>query len=137
MRRTLSALLLLPMFIACDDDPADPGEDTSHVGVYHIQTVDGEAVPFTFEEGDETITIVDSSVTLNANGTFSTSTELDITVGDETTTETDGLSGTYTRSGNTVTFDHDAGDVGFQNATISGDVLTTAGGGDEVLVYEK
>lgn len=138
MRRflSLSLLLVLPMFVACDDDPSSP-DDTSHVGVYQLVSVDGEEVPFTFEEEGETITVLEGAITLNANGSFTWAAELEITVGEETTTETDGLAGTYTRSGNTVTFEHGGEDVGFETATLSGDVLTTTGGGDEVLVFEK
>lgn len=137
MRRSLFALLLLPMFLACDEDTVGPETDNSHVGVYQLQSVNGDDVPVSIEEDGGIFTMLGASVTLNANGTFSMAAQMQFTIDGETTPQNDALSGTYTRAGNTVTFEHGGDDVGFETATLSGDVLTTAGGGDEVLVFEK
>lgn len=134
-RFILPVLLLLPMLTACEEDAAGP--DTSHVGVYQLQTVNGEEVPVSFEEDGGIFTIVEATATLNENETFTMTAELEITAGAVTVTDTDVFAGTYTRAGNTLTFDHDREDEGFNTATISGDVLTTTGGGGEVLVFEK
>ncbi|HEX2166209.1 MAG TPA: hypothetical protein VHG09_03125 [Longimicrobiales bacterium] len=134
MRRLVALALILPILAACDDDPTEP--DNSHVGTYTLVSVDGETVPVAIDEGDGVLTISDGTVTLNANGTFAIDIDISFTEGEQTTPEDLALTGTYTRSGNTVTFSgHD--DEGFETATISGDVLTTTGGGDEVIVFER
>lgn len=135
MKRFLAAFLLLPLLAACGDDPLSP--DISHVGVYQLQTVDGEELPVSFEEDGGVFTINSGSITLNANGTFAMTAQLEFTEEGETTSETTSLSGSYARSGANVTFTHDGEEEGFETAIISGDVLTTTGGGGEVLVFEK
>lgn len=133
MRRSLFLAMSVLLVAACSDDPTEP--DVSHRGTYQLQSVNGEAVPVSFEEGEETITVSEGSLNLDADGTFDIEIEMSFTVGDVTTPETVSLSGDYTRTGNTLTFDHD--DDGFQTATVSGDVVTTAGGGGEVIVFER
>lgn len=136
MKRLFTLLLLLPLLAACDDDSTGP--DTSHVGTYELQSVGGEAVPASFEDEGGIFTVLDGSITLAAGGTFSFEAESEWTEGGVTTPETHALSGTYTRNGNNITFVHAGGaDSGFQTATLSGDVLTTQGGDDEALVFEK
>ena len=136
MKGLLAVLLLVPVLAACDDDSTSP--DVSHVGVYQLQTVDGDGVPASFEEDGGTFTVLEGSISLGANGAFSFEAESEWTEAGVTTGETHTLSGTYTRTGNTLTIVHDGGvDSGFETATLSGDVLTTTGGGDEVLVFEK
>lgn len=82
-------------------------------------------------------TITGASPTLAQAGTFSMTAQMTFTIGGQTTPLSETLVGTYTRSGNTINFTHSGEDVGFTTATLSGDVLTTTGGGDEVLVFEK
>jgi hypothetical protein len=135
MMRVIALLLLVPMFAACDEESTGP--DTSHVGVYQLQTVNGQQVPVSFEEEGGVFTVTGATLRLNADGTFSMMAEFSTTVEGDTTNETDTLTGTYTRSGNTVTFVHSGEDEGFETGTLSGDLLTTSGGGDEALVFEK
>lgn len=135
MKRFLAILLLLPMLVACEEDPA--GVDASHAGSYQLQTVNGVEVPVSFPEDGGVFTIAGGTLTLSANGTFSMSAQLEFTEEGETTSETFSLTGSYTSAGNTVTFTHNEADGGFQTATISGDRLTTTGGDGEVLVFEK
>jgi hypothetical protein len=135
MKRLLSLLLLLPVLAACEEDPAGPGN--AHVGVYTLESINGDEVPASFEEDGGVFTIIGATLTLNANGSFAMNAEMEFTIDDETTEESNSIVGTYTRSGNTLTFTHSGEDEGFDTATLSGDVLTTSGGGDEVLVFEK
>lgn len=135
MGRILSIFFLLATLVACEEDPS--GVDNAHVGVYQLTTINGQPVPVSFSEDGGVITIVGASITLNADDTFSVAAQLRFTFGGQTQNETHALSGTYTKSGNTVTFDHEGEDEGFETATINGNVLTTRGGGDEVLVFQK
>ncbi|MEX2582344.1 MAG: hypothetical protein WD766_03675 [Gemmatimonadota bacterium] len=137
MRRSLALalVLLLPMLVACDGDPAGP--DTSHVGVYQLTSVNGMAVPLSFPDDGAIVTVVEGSLTLGGSGTFSLEIDLEITEDGQTADETVNVSGSYTKSGNTLTFDHADEDGGFATATLSGDVLTTTGGDGEVIVFEK
>jgi len=137
MRRLVALALLLPMLAACSDDPTAT-VNASHVGTYQLQTVDGEELPVQIDEEGGFLTISGGAATLNANGTFSIAIAMSFTEGEETTSESFTLTGDWSSSGNTVNFDHaDGGEEGFQTATISGDVLTTLGGGDEVIVFKK
>lgn len=136
MMRSLGILLLLPMLFACDDSTA-PEPDTSHLGVYVLHTVDGQSIPVSFDEDGGTFTVVEGSMTLSANGTFAFAAELEFTFEGTTETENESLTGTFTRSANTVTFVHAGVDAGFETATLSGGLLTTSGGGGEVLVFKK
>jgi hypothetical protein len=128
MRRILFALSLFLLTSAgtCDDDPASPD---SVVGTYALASIDGDALPASIGAGTQDArTVTAGSMTLNANNTFSFS--------ETSSAGTDAVSGTWTLSGSTITFD--PSEPGDTNATavVSGNTLslTTEEG---VMVFNK
>ena len=124
-RATLVALCLLA---ACAD-AMGPGSDEA--GVYHLETVNGKTLPTPFFE----VELLSASASLDEDGRYrheSTVRGADA-LGDlvtQTTTE----SGTYTRTGNQLTFTSTVGEV--TTAAYNGRTLTVREG-DLVLVYRR
>jgi len=99
------ALALLPLtfpIAACGDSTAPE----TVVGVYAMQSINGSAPPAVVgQDASGTLEVTGGQVSLNADQTFSDRTDFrftDASTGAVTTTQ-DVATGTYTRSGNTVT----------------------------------
>ena len=119
-RLALLALGTLALFgtAACggdDDDPTGPGGTAT--GTYTLRTVNGQNVPTTVYEGDDLgfyykVEVLSGHVTLDADGTFEDVTTIRETEGTGTPTPSEFVTvGTYTRTGNTLTFtDDDTGE---------------------------
>lgn len=137
MRRTLTALalaLVLPL-TACgdDDDPAGPAVEAS--GTYALSTVNGEDLPFTLaEEGEDMIEVIDGSIELHADGTFTDSTTFLVTEGGMGTTEVEVYTGSYSQTGNALRFTPEGGGV-YSMSVTEGALTQTAG--QFVLVYRQ
>ncbi len=121
---TATAVLAGGLLPACGDDPMEP---ETIFGLYTLVTVNGEALPFEVQPGNE---IIAASIQLNSDGTYSLSSTQDLGGGGpETSTET----GTFTVDGSTVTF---LGERDSFTGTVSGDTLTIADNGN-TFVYRK
>jgi len=106
MRRLL-ALVALVAAVGCNlDTTRDTGPLVQNVaGVYTLQTMNGKALPFTIASHDTTIRIDTDVLTVGVDGDWLETITYLQTVGTNVpTTETDVLSGLWTRSGNSVGF---------------------------------
>lgn len=129
--------LLLPIVLAfaaaCGDTS---GPDTGHTGLYTLHSVDGDPVPATlFAEGEDYIRVVSGTLTLEADGTFRAVSTLDYRFEGVAATETGSSTGTWSRSGTTVTFTGSEGDVITAEYDGSGQLTLSEEG--STLVYRK
>jgi hypothetical protein len=112
-----------------------------HTGTYVLKTVNGKSLPAAIIEivGTYKLEITAGSVTLNEDKTFSASITFRETEGTTVRTQTETDSGTYTISGNTITFSSQ-GSGSAVTGTLSGGTLTVTEREDDitiVLVFEK
>jgi hypothetical protein len=119
----MAALLMLVLVAACGDSTGVSG--STHLGTYTLRTIDNQALPVTLEFD---LTIVGSSITLSADGTYTV--RFDLRVGNGPTSS-ESIGGDYTRSGNTILLDE-----GVSMAFSGGNTLTIIDSGDgSVWVY--
>jgi hypothetical protein len=93
-------IIIAMLCIACSDST---GPDATHVGVYHLRTVNGDALPFTLAQvGADRVEVASGYIVLNADGTFTDRTTFRIVeaAGEQVTDET--ATGTYTTNGSVV-----------------------------------
>ena len=107
MSRSLTAFalaLVLPL-AACSDDDDPSGPDVEASGTYALASVNGEALPYTLlvSEGDS-VEVVDGHIELNVDHTFTDSTTFRITEGGTITSEVEVYTGSYSQTGNALTF---------------------------------
>lgn len=100
-------LLILCSFLACDSDATGVASDV--VGTYQLIAVDGEPLPQTAGLSN----IVSGSLTLHGDGTFIRRTveEYEDWLTGEISEEAETETGTYSRSGNRMTFTVPEGSV--------------------------
>lgn len=103
------AVTLLVALVACGDDSVAP---PTVFGRYEIQTVDAKPLPtLLYQEGDYTFTAEDSFYTLREDNTFFSSVTWLEEYQGWTHLSTHTFEGTFTISGDTVTFVWPAGDT--------------------------
>lgn len=131
--RRFALALVLALATACGDTS---GPDTGHTGTYTLRSVDGDPLPATlYEDGTDYVRVVGGSLTLDADGTFSTQSTINYRMQGETGTETGTLFGTYTRSGSSIVMTDSDGDV--FTATYDGNDQLTMSEDGVVVVYRK
>ena len=126
LRHTLIATLAL--FAACENSL---GPDSSEVGNYDLKTVNGNTLPAPFFS----VEVLSASVELHEDGSFRTRNTIrgKDSLG-EIVVQNDSDSGTYARTGNTVTLTSTLGHITV--ATYAGPTLTV----DEksvVMIYRR
>ena len=132
MRRLLAAASLL-VFTACGDSTGP----NARVGAYELTSINGQGLPQIVDQDPqtgETLEITAGLVTLNSDGTFTDRTDYRFTSGTQVFNDFDEASGTYSISGNNVTFQTFQGDV--YSMAVSGGTLTQVEPGF-TLVYQK
>ena len=99
-----AAALLMIGTSACGGDKST-GPNGTLAGTYDLKSVNGTAPPVTvFQAGTYRVQVTDGEIDLEANNTFNVSfTVRETDVGEDITT-TSICPGTYTQSGNTITF---------------------------------
>ncbi len=103
MKWLRSAALVLA-FNACSD-ATSPRLEGDPVGVFALQTINGNAVPVVVDQDSTaTLEVTGGSISLNGDGSFTDNLDLRLTEGTIVTAFSDNLQGTWTRSGNTITF---------------------------------
>ena len=111
--------------LACGKDSTGPGPEAIE-GRYTLQTIGGKSLPvIVVEDESETIGITAGAVTLSAPRTFTMELTLKETTAEGVSFVTDQVSGTWTRSGATVSLTVDGEVV---SATVSGGTLRLTDG---------
>lgn len=130
------ALLLVPMMIACSDDDDATGITADMAGTYTLRTINGQNLPFTvINQPGHTLEVTADQYVLNADGTFNSTVSFRETENGTVTTSTDSYSGTWQRSGSTITLT--SADYGLESATFSGGNTLTFTSGPNSAVYRK
>lgn len=126
--RRLTTLAALSLLAACGDAM---GPDADEAGVYQLATVNGKRLPTPFFE----VELLSASASLEEDGSYQhESTVRGIDALGDLVTQTTRESGTYTRSGNQLTFTSTIGEV--TTAAYSGRTLTVREA-EVVLVYRR
>lgn len=134
MRKLLAAVLLLLASVAVTACSDSTGPESAE-GTYTLATVNGSSLPaVVFQVGSDKLEVVAGTLTLSSNSSFTGSLTIRETFQGTTNTETESGTGTYTRSGNTITFN--SGDDETATGTLSGNTLTISDEG-LTLVYRK
>jgi hypothetical protein len=134
--RALGTLLILfaAAVTACGADTTTEVSALNVAGVYTLKTVDGVALPAPAKDDRGVVggTVLSGTATLTDAKTFTHAGTVRLTNG---TTQTDQGAGTYTISGNTITF-QEPGDQPIV-ATFSGGNTLTFTENTQVRVYQK
>ena len=122
MRSALFAIALGTVLAACGGD-SSTGHSEAVNGTFTLRTVNGSNLPFTLLEfPDYKLEITSDVLTLRPDGTFSDVATFRETDAGTVTTPVVPTTGTYTRSGNTITMRDSDGDTLI--GTINGDAIT-------------
>jgi hypothetical protein len=139
MRRVTSvlALTLATVLAACGGSDKSTAPTTASVaGVWNLQTVNGNNLPYTvIAVGSDHIEVTSDVITASSNGTFSQVTTLRVTQSGQTQTQNQPDSGTWSLNGTAVTFTFQS-DGSTGTGSLSGNTLTVTEGG-LALVYKK
>jgi hypothetical protein len=136
--RTFMSVASMLLLLACSDSTAP----NALVGTYALATVDGLAIPVSFEEEWGSIQINSGSIVISSSNTFTFSVNLEMIVLGEADTFTETCTGSVTRSGNAVTLTvpvsnpHDC-EPGPVTATWNGSDTLTISEDGQVLVFRK
>lgn len=126
-------VLAVAVCLLCGACDSSTGLKETHVGTYRLQTVGGEPLPSVlFEIAGVKFEVLAMTFELKSGGTFEASSTFRRTEEGEVIIETNTETGTYTISGTTLTFVHEAETY---IGTLIGETMTlTDPGGDLVLV---
>jgi hypothetical protein len=121
---------------ACSDTAASSDADAA-VGVYSLQTVNGQLLPVIIDQqGSNVAEITQGSVTLDADRSFDDVTLVRFTISGAVSTETDAATGTWSLSGRTV-LSTPSGQSGPYEMTWDGADRLTQLFNDVTLVYQR
>ena len=116
----LASGVLLAASLACGDDSTSPG---TIEGLYTLRTIGGKPLPGVIaENSSEKTELTSGSITLGANGVFTLALAYRRTVGINAIESAGTSTGTWTRSGSTVTMR--SGEGGVVPGTLSGTTIT-------------
>jgi hypothetical protein len=137
--KRFATLALVLLFAACSDFTG--ADTTDHIGVYNISSVNGVALPFTLTDDTATVTqeVIEGSVTLNADRTFTDHTTFRITTDGVETTSQQLVQGQYLRSKNSVTFEGFDNNNSYLNyfGQLDGTTLTIFRGSNLEVAYTR
>lgn len=138
MKKLLAGLLLAAVAVACSDSTSVE----SVAGTYALSTVGGQSVPLTVDstDADNKLEILSGSANLNSNGNYTVSFGFRLTDAGVVSQFTETDTGTWTVSGNTLTFTSSEPGEDPQTATVSGNTITVVTDLDGIpvtLVFQK
>ena len=102
--RRLIALLALATVAACGSDTSTNPANDKVEGSYSLRTVNGQPLPFTVQANGVTAVITSDVMTIAEGGSWTEVTAYRKSANGQTTNEVDADSGTWTRVGDTMTF---------------------------------
>lgn len=134
MRRFLLTMATAASTLAVTSCSDITGVGGDAVGRYELQTINGRSLPVTFDDPQfGAVTFVYGEVELNSDNTFVDTYQY--TLPGSSFVETEQTFGTWTRSGNTVEFQTDAGDFYTMERTSNNRLVQNSSG--VTLVYQR
>lgn len=135
--RRLVILLATVGAVACgSDSPSAPAEPTV-TGSYSLSTVNGQEMPLVLGQNDTAmVELISGHIVLSSGGQFTDIVNLRYTIPSGTSLEADTLSGSYARSGSTLTFQPSDGSGNYTLAVTDVNTLTETAG-SVVIVYKR
>ena len=141
MRKLLIAGLALSL-LACDDDDDDPvGPDTSFAGTYALVSIASQPLPATlFQDATTQIQVTTGQLILTTSNAWTGSVTVITTTNGVPQTQTMDAGGTFTISGNVITFT-DESDQSTFTGTLNGDQISATfdvmPGSSTPVVFER
>jgi hypothetical protein len=131
----LGVALALAGTAACTDNSGPNGTDVG--GLYALTSVNGVGMPYGFTDQSTggTTTLQSDVYTINRNGTYSEVINESTSNGYGTSPTTDDESGTWSQSGNTITFQPTYSSFSSSLAPYSASLATSGAFGSDVLVF--
>ena len=121
LRRTVLMLMVSLCCLGCRDS-AGPGPGV--IGEWHLQSVNGIALPFPLPDPPvDKLEIISEVISLLASGRFTDVNSFRLTEGSNVSVETINDEGSYVVHGSTVTLTYDV-DGSVYLATVNGDTMT-------------
>lgn len=112
--------VLLASGAACGGDSPTAPETIS--GTFTLRSFNDAPLPVVLTTGTATLSLVGDTLVLNRNHTYRTAVVLDETIGGQTTTTVEEASGTYVRSGSSLTLT-DTSDGSTVTGVIQGETI--------------
>ena len=102
-RAAVLACIPLALTLACNDSSTNP-ETADISGTYSLQSIAGSPLPYTLQDGTNSLTITNDVLTVASDGTWSEAESYSQVVSGQTSTGTVSDGGTWSRSGTDVNF---------------------------------
>jgi hypothetical protein len=136
MRRMLATVCTVAtvLLAGCGGDPGTPPTQVSLAGIWNLQSVNGEPLPYTVQPANPKIEILSDELVLSPSGNFSQSVQARATSSGTITTQNIQDGGTYIANGTVAEFTFNDGSTG--SGTVDGNTLTVAQVGFS-LMYRK
>jgi hypothetical protein len=120
-------ILALALSLACGHDSSTDPNNASLGGVYSLSTVNGTALPFTVANGTTSVTLTSDVLTVTDAGGWSEAFAIRVTQNGTSANQTGGDTGTWTRTGASVTFTSATGGTAY-TGTFTGGGFTLSDG---------
>ena len=120
--RRLFAVLALATLAACGSDSSINPNNDAVEGVYSLRTVNGQPLPYTVQQNGTTIVLTSDVLTVSNDGSWNETIAYRLSQNGQTTNEADADAGSWSRSGDIMTFTSTA--VGNFSGTYSKGTVT-------------
>jgi hypothetical protein len=102
VKKSVVALAFVGALAACaGDSPMSPAS-ASIAGTYHLQTINGSALPFAIQSGANVVVVTNDAITVADGGTWSEQATFTVTSNGQTSNQVISDGGTWTRAGQSV-----------------------------------
>lgn len=102
MKKAILALAFVGALAACGSDSPTSPASASIAGTYHLQTINGSALPFAIQSGTNVVVVTNDVITVADGGTWSEQATFTLTSNGQTTSQVVSDGGTWTRVGASV-----------------------------------
>jgi hypothetical protein len=132
----LLASIPLAFTLACGDSGTNPN-NSDIAGTYTLQSIGGSPLPYTFQSGSPTVTLVSDVLTVGSDGTWAEAEDFQQVANGQTTTGSLSDGGTWTRSGTSLTFVSQADGTTVYTGTYGNDTLTLDAGDGQAQIFHR
>jgi hypothetical protein len=102
--RAIALCVATISLVACGGDSPTSPASASIAGTYQLKTINGSALPFTYQSGLNKIVITSDVITVAEGGTWTETGHFTLSYNGQTTDQVIADGGTWTRAGTDVSF---------------------------------